>query len=56
VNFCVRTTRPLDLLAWLRSLPVGAVGPDYARGHPAATGGSLTAEEFGRLLAAIGAG
>jgi hypothetical protein len=53
VNFVVRTTLPIDLLAWLRSLPLGAVGPDFARGHPAASGGSLTHEEFGRLLGAI---
>ena len=53
VNFVLRTTLPIDLLAWLRALPVGPVGPDFARGHPAATGGSLTHEEFERLLHAL---
>jgi len=54
VNFVVRSTRKIDLLAWLRELPLGDVGPDFARGHPAATGGSLTHEAFDRLLAALG--
>ncbi len=53
VNFAMRTTASIDLPAWLRSLPVGSVGPDFARGHPAATGGSITHEEFERLLVAI---
>jgi len=53
VNFVVRSTLPLDLLAWLRSLPIGPVGPDIARGHPAATGGSVTHRDFERMLRAI---
>jgi len=53
VNFVVRSARGIDLLAWLRALDIGPVGPDYARGHPAATGGSLLPEEFERLLAAL---
>jgi hypothetical protein len=53
VNFVVRTTRAVDLLAWLRSLALGDVGPDFARGHPAATGGSLTPRDFDRMLRAI---
>lgn len=53
VSFVVRTTLPIDLIAWLRSLPVGDVGPDYARGHPAATGGILTETQFARLMEII---
>ncbi len=53
VNFVVRSTRAIDLIAWLESLAFGDVGPDFARGHPAATGGSVTKEDFERLLRAI---
>lgn len=53
VNFVVRTARDLDLIAWLRSVPIGDVGEDFARGHPAATGGSLTYEQFDRLVAVL---
>lgn len=55
VSFVVRSARPINLLAWLRSLPIGDVGPDYARGHPAATGGNLSHDEFERLLRVIAA-
>jgi single-stranded-DNA-specific exonuclease len=54
VNFVVRSTRDLDLIAWLRALPIGDVGPEFARGHPAATGGSLEPADFQRLMAALG--
>jgi hypothetical protein len=53
VNFVVRSTRNLDLIAWLRSLPVEIAGEDFARGHPAATGGSVAPQEFERMLAAL---
>jgi single-stranded DNA-specific DHH superfamily exonuclease len=53
VNFVVRSTRDVDLIAWLRSLPLGDVGEDFARGHPAATGGSLSYAQFDRLLAVL---
>jgi single-stranded DNA-specific DHH superfamily exonuclease len=53
VNFVVRSAGDLDLLAWLRSLPFESSSPDFARGHPAATGGSLTPAEFDQLLKAI---
>ena len=53
VSFVVRTTRAIDLLAWLHSLHIGEVGPDYARGHPAATSGNLSHRDFARLLRAI---
>jgi single-stranded-DNA-specific exonuclease len=56
VNFVVRSTRNVDLIAWLRSLPVGDLGDDFARGHPAATGGSLDYEQFDRVLTAISRG
>jgi single-stranded-DNA-specific exonuclease len=56
VSFVVRTTRSMDLLAWLRSLPIGDVGPDYARGHPAATGGNLAHDDFERLMQILAAG
>jgi single-stranded-DNA-specific exonuclease len=56
VNFVVRSTRNIDLIAWLRSLPLGHVGDDFARGHPGATGGSLDYQEFDRVLKAISVG
>ena len=53
VNFVVRSTRDIDLIAWLRSLRIADAGEDFARGHPAATGGSLDFPQFDRLLTAI---
>lgn len=55
VNFSVRTTTGEDLIAILRRhAPVDA--PEFAHGHPQATGGSLTFEQFGTLLASLGFG
>lgn len=53
VHFVVRSTRDVDLLAWLRGLDLGDVGPELARGHPAATGGSLSDVDFARLIAVL---
>jgi single-stranded DNA-specific DHH superfamily exonuclease len=56
VNFVVRSMCNVDLMAWLRSLSLGDVTDDFARGHPAATGGSLEHHQFEQLLTAIAAG
>jgi len=57
VNFAVRAHRDLDLVALLRDVPFERVEPDeYAHGHRAATGGSLTFASFNRMLAALGFG
>lgn len=53
VSFVLRSARKMDLIAWLRALELEDVGPDYARGHPAATGGNLSPEQFERLLSAL---
>jgi hypothetical protein len=52
VNFSVRGGQG-DLRALLHEALPGVVG-EYAHGHPRATGGSLTPEDFDRLLAAMG--
>lgn len=55
VNFAVRTDAEIDLLQWLRDLPFApSPGAEYANGHARATGGSLSAEDFGAFLAAAG--
>jgi len=54
VNFAVRSASDVDLLAFLRGLPLGRVEGELANGHPRATGGSIPPEEFERLLAALG--
>jgi single-stranded-DNA-specific exonuclease len=47
VNFAVRSSSDVNLLAWLRGLPFAPPATaEYANGHPRATGGSLTFEEF----------
>lgn len=53
VNFAVRTTLPIDLIAWLKSFQLPDSGPEFARGHPAATGGSLDFRQFDALVAAM---
>jgi hypothetical protein len=51
VNFAMRSDSDVNLLEWVRSLlfspPPSA---EYANGHPRATGGSLSVEDFGRLV------
>jgi len=56
VSFVVRSTRHMDLLVWLREVaaPLGDLGPDFARGHPAATGGNLSRADFARFLTELG--
>lgn len=54
VNFAVRCAREINLLDWLRSLPFEAPAEgEYAHGHPRATGGSLTIEQFEAFLWAL---
>ena len=54
VNFALRTTGNVDLLAFLRGLGLGAVEGEFANGHPRATGGSIPPHEFARMLSALG--
>jgi hypothetical protein len=54
VNFAVRSASDVDLLAFLRDLPLGEVAGEFANGHPRATGGSIPPAEFARLVAALG--
>jgi hypothetical protein len=55
VNFAVRCSEAdRDLVAWLRALPTGPLAGEYAHGHPRATGGSLSPDDFDRFLAAAG--
>jgi single-stranded-DNA-specific exonuclease len=54
VNFAVRSASNVDLLAFLRSLPLGEVEGEFANGHPRATGGSIPFAEFARLLTTLG--
>jgi single-stranded-DNA-specific exonuclease len=52
VNFVVRGGTG-DLREWLQArLPLTA--PEYALGHPGATGGSISPDDFHRLLIALG--
>ena len=51
VNFAMRNSSDLNLLQWLRDLPfTPAAGSEYANGHPRATGGSLSLEDFERFV------
>jgi hypothetical protein len=54
VNFAVRSASPADLLLWLRTLPF-TPSPDaeYANGHPRATGGSLSLDDFKRFTGVL---
>lgn len=54
-NFAVRCDADVDLIAWLRSVPFSpSPGSEYANGHPKATGGSLTADDFSRWAGVLG--
>ena len=51
VNFAMRSDSDVNLLEWLRNLPFSpSAAAEYANGHPRATGGSLTTEDFERFL------
>ena len=54
VNFALRSSAAVNLLQWLRTLPFEpSAGAEYANGHPRATGGSLTTEDFARFVEAL---
>lgn len=53
VNFALRSASKIDLLAFLRGLPLGGIEGEFANGHPRATGGSVPPHEFERILAAL---
>jgi len=51
VNFAMRSSSDVNLLAWLRDLPfTPSADAEYANGHPRATGGSLSRDEFERFV------
>jgi len=51
VNFAIRCDSDLNLLHWLRSLPFSpSASAEYANGHPQATGGSLSSDDFERFV------
>ena len=54
VNFAMRCAGDVDLLAFLRDLPLGHIAGEFANGHPRATGGSVAPHDFARLLAVLG--
>ncbi|KAJ3046041.1 hypothetical protein HDV00_003790 [Rhizophlyctis rosea] len=70
VNFAMRIAKagggtqasptPIDIIAFLREAVTGVpgladeVGEDFARGHAQATGGSVAAEVFDKVLQAVG--
>ena len=54
VNFAIRSSSDANLLDWLRNLPfTPAAGAEYANGHPRATGGSLTFDDFERFVGVL---
>jgi single-stranded-DNA-specific exonuclease len=53
VNFAVRGGDGADLRALLRAALPDAAG-EFAHGHPRATGGSLSPDDFARMLTALG--
>jgi hypothetical protein len=54
VNFALRSDSNVNLLEWLRNLPFSpSAAAEYANGHPRATGGSLSVEDFERFLDVI---
>jgi single-stranded-DNA-specific exonuclease len=54
VNFAIRSHANVDLLQWLRGLPfTPPPGAEYANGHPRATGGSLSIDDFERFMDAL---
>jgi single-stranded-DNA-specific exonuclease len=51
VNFAARSHANVDLLQWLKGLPfTPSPGAEYANGHPRATGGSLSIDDFERFM------
>ena len=51
VNFAIRNSSDVNLLEWLRGLPfTPSPGAEYANGHPRATGGSLSSDDFERFV------
>ncbi|HEU4520585.1 MAG TPA: DHH family phosphoesterase [Thermoanaerobaculia bacterium] len=54
VNFSMRTASDVNLLDLLGKIDLGPGEGSYARGHDQATGGSLPAERFSRLLSELG--
>lgn len=54
VNFSVRSRKDIDLVAFLRELPLDDISGDFAFGHTRATGGSLSPKEFSRMLSVLG--
>jgi hypothetical protein len=51
VNFAIRCGSDVNLLQWLRSLPFSpSASAEYANGHPQATGGSLSRDDFERFV------
>jgi single-stranded-DNA-specific exonuclease len=51
VNFAIRSSTEVNLLHWLRTLPfTPSPTAEYANGHPRATGGSLTFDDFERFV------
>jgi single-stranded-DNA-specific exonuclease len=51
VNFALRSDSDVNLLEWLRNLPFRpSASAEYANGHPRATGGSLSVEDFDTFL------
>ena len=54
VNFAMRSASKIDLLAFLRELPIGKVEGEFANGHARATGGSIPPADFERLVTALG--
>jgi hypothetical protein len=51
VNFAARSHANVDLLQWLKALPfTPSPGSEYANGHPRATGGSLSIDDFERFM------
>jgi single-stranded-DNA-specific exonuclease len=54
VNFAIRSGSDVNLLEWLRALPFyPSASAEYANGHPRATGGSVTIEEFDQLVQVV---
>jgi hypothetical protein len=54
VNFALRSDSNVNLLEWLRNLPFSpSAAAEYANGHPRATGGSLSVEDFELFLDVI---
>lgn len=51
VNFAIRSARDVNLLHWLRALPfTPAAATEFGHGHPGATGGSLSPDDFEQFV------